>query len=46
MQRLILVYGAIAGTVELMLLALSLGLVGDHGSMGMVLGYLSMLIAP
>lgn len=45
MQRIILVYGAIAGTIELLLLALSMGVVGDHGSMGMVLGYLSMLIA-
>lgn len=45
MQRLILVYGTIAGTVELILLALSMGLVSNHGSLGMVLGYLSMLIA-
>lgn len=45
MMRLILVYGAIAGTVELALLALTMGVVSDHGSMGMVLGYLSMLIA-
>jgi Protein of unknown function (DUF4199) len=45
MQRIILTYGAIAGTIELALLAVSMGLVGDHGSMGMVLGYLSMLIA-
>lgn len=45
MNRLILTYGAIAGTIELALLALSMGVVGDHGSMGMVLGYLSMLIA-
>lgn len=45
MQRIILVYGAIAGTIELALLALSMGLVGEHGSMGMVLGYLSMLIS-
>ncbi|MFM5917243.1 MAG: DUF4199 domain-containing protein [Novosphingobium sp.] len=45
MQRIILAYGAIAGTIELALLALSMGLVGEHGNMGMVLGYLSMLIA-
>ena len=45
MSRLILVYGGIAGTVELALLALTMGLVSDHGNMGMVLGYLSMLIA-
>ncbi|MEQ1499015.1 MAG: DUF4199 domain-containing protein [Novosphingobium sp.] len=45
MQRLILVYGGIAGTVELILLALSMGLVSNHGGLGMVLGYLSMLIA-
>lgn len=45
MQRIILTYGVIAGTIELALLALSMGLIGEHGSMGMVLGYLSMLIA-
>jgi hypothetical protein len=45
MQRIILVYGLIAGTVELALLALSMGLASDHGMLGMVLGYLSMLIA-
>jgi hypothetical protein len=45
MQRIILAYGAIAGTIELALLALSMALVGEHGNMGMVLGYLSMLIA-
>lgn len=45
MQRLILTYGTIAGTIELALLAISMGLIGEHGSMGMVLGYLSMLIA-
>jgi hypothetical protein len=45
MNRLILTYGAIAGTIELALLAISMGLIGEHGSMGMVLGYLSMLIA-
>ncbi|HEX4847713.1 MAG TPA: DUF4199 domain-containing protein [Novosphingobium sp.] len=45
MTRLILTYGMIAGTIELALLALSMGLVSDHGSLGMALGYLSMLIA-
>jgi hypothetical protein len=45
MQRIILTYGVIAGVIELALLALSMGLVSDHGSLGMVLGYLSMLIA-
>ena len=45
MMRLIFVYGAIAGTVELALLALTMGMISDHGSLGMVLGYLSMLIA-
>lgn len=45
MQRIILTYGVIAGTIELALLALSMGLVSDHGTFGMVLGYLSMLIA-
>jgi hypothetical protein len=45
MKRLILTYGMIAGTIELALLALSMGLVSDHGGLGMALGYLSMLIA-
>jgi hypothetical protein len=45
MQRIILTYGAIAGVIELTLLALAMGLVSDHGGLGMVLGYLSMLIA-
>lgn len=45
MQRIILTYGVIAGTIELALLAISMGLIGEHGSLGMVLGYLSMLIA-
>jgi hypothetical protein len=43
--RLIVTYGIIAGTIELLLLALSMGLVADHGIWGMALGYLSMLIA-
>ncbi len=45
MTRLITTYGAIAGIIELILLALSMGLVADHGMLGMALGYLSMLIA-
>lgn len=45
MTRLIITYGAIAGVIELILLALSMGLVADHGMLGMALGYLSMLIA-
>jgi uncharacterized membrane protein len=45
MQRIILIYGTIAGVIELAFLGLSMGLVADHGSLGMVLGYLSMLIA-
>lgn len=45
MQRMILTYGVIAGTIELVLLAITMGLVSDHGNLGMVLGYLSMLIA-
>jgi hypothetical protein len=45
MQRLIWVYGSIAGTIELALLALAIGL-GTHGGvLGMAIGYLSMLIA-
>ena len=45
MRRLILIYGAIAGTIELALLGLTMGLVADHGALGMALGYLSMFIA-
>ncbi|MCW1401240.1 DUF4199 domain-containing protein [Novosphingobium sp. MW5] len=45
MTRIIITFGAIAGTIELVLLALTMGFVADHGSLGMVLGYLSMLIA-
>lgn len=45
MQRIIFVYGSIAGVILLALLALSMGLVSDHGVLGMALGYLSMLIA-
>lgn len=44
MRRLILTYGVIAGTVELLLLALGMSIT-THGAMGMVIGYLSMLIA-
>jgi len=45
MQRIILVYGAIAGTIEMVLLV-TVMLFGVHGgTLGMVLGYLSMLIA-
>lgn len=45
MTRIIVIFGAIAGTIELILLALTMGFVADHGTLGMVLGYLSMLIA-
>lgn len=45
MQRLILTYGVIAGTIELILLALTIALGTHGGAMGMVIGYLSMLIA-
>lgn len=45
MKRIIITFGAIAGTIELVLLALTMGLVADHGALGMALGYLSMLIA-
>ncbi|MFM5906899.1 MAG: DUF4199 domain-containing protein [Novosphingobium sp.] len=45
MTRLVLVFGILAGIIELALLGLSMGLASDHGILGMVLGYLSMLIA-
>ena len=40
MRRIILIYGMIAGTIELALLGISMGLAADHGMLGMVLGYL------
>jgi Protein of unknown function (DUF4199) len=45
MQRMILVYGSIAGTIELALLALAMALGTHGGALGMAIGYLSMLIA-
>lgn len=45
MQRIILVYGSIAGMIELALLVLAMQLGSEGGSLGMLLGYLSMLIA-
>lgn len=44
MQRIILVYGTLAGVIIIAAMALSMT-VGDHGTLGMVLGFLSMFIA-
>lgn len=44
MQRIILVYGTLAGVIVIAAMALSMT-VGDHGTLGMVLGFLSMFIA-
>lgn len=44
MQRMIFTYGGIAAGLVIALMALSMT-VGNHGTLGMVLGYLSMLIA-
>lgn len=45
MQRVILVYGALSGTILVALFGLTMGLVSDHGTLGMVLGFLSMFAA-
>ncbi len=45
MGRIIAVYGAIAGIIVLVGMFLSITFVTDHGTMGMVAGYLSMLAA-
>ena len=45
MGRIIAVYGAIAGVIVMLGMAINIGFVADHGTMGMVAGYLSMLVA-
>ncbi len=45
MGRIIAVYGAISGVVVLFGMFISITFVADHGAMGMVAGYLSMLVA-
>ena len=45
MGRIIAVYGAIAGVIVVIGMFISITFVADHGAMGMVAGYLSMLAA-
>ena len=45
MGRIIAVYGVIAGTIVIIGMFISITFVADHGTMGMVAGYLSMLVA-
>jgi|APTNR8051073442_1049403.scaffolds.fasta_scaffold01609_9 hypothetical protein len=45
MKKVILTYGLIAGVIVAGLMDASILLVKDHGQLGMVIGYLSMLIA-
>lgn len=45
MGRIIAVYGAIAGVIVIIGMFISITFVADHGAMGMVAGYLSMLVA-
>jgi hypothetical protein len=45
MGRIIAVYGAIAGVIVIIGMFISITFVADHGTMGMVAGYLSMLVA-
>jgi hypothetical protein len=44
MGRIIAVYGAIAGVIVIIGMFISITFVTDHGTMGMVAGYLSMLV--
>ena len=44
MGRIIAVYGAIAGVIVIIGMFISVTFVTDHGTMGMVAGYLSMLV--
>ena len=45
MGRIIAVYGVIAGVIVIIGMFISITFVADHGTMGMVAGYLSMLVA-
>lgn len=45
MGRIIAVYGVIAGVIVVLGMYTSIAVVSDHGTMGMVAGYLSMLVA-
>ena len=45
MGRIIAVYGVIAGVIVVAGMFINIGFLADHGAMGMVAGYLSMLVA-
>lgn len=45
MSRIIITYGVISGVIVIIGMYTGMALVSDHGSMGMVAGYLSMLVA-
>ena len=45
MGRIITVYGVISGVIVIVGMYTSMAVVSDHGTMGMVAGYLSMLVA-
>ncbi len=45
MGRIIAVYGVISGVIVILGMYTSIAVVSDHGTMGMVAGYLSMLVA-
>jgi len=45
MGRIIAVYGVISGTIVIIGMFISITFVADHGTMGMIAGYLSMLVA-
>ncbi len=45
MGRIIAVYGAIAGVIVAIGMFINVSFIADYGAMGMVAGYLSMLVA-
>jgi hypothetical protein len=45
MGRIIAVYGVIAGVIVAVGMQIGINLVSDHGSYGMIVGYLTMLVA-
>ncbi len=45
MGRIIAIYGVISGVIVIIGMYTSIALVSDHGMMGMIAGYLSMLVA-
>lgn len=45
MGRIIAVYGVLSGVIVILGMYTSIAVISDHGTMGMVAGYLSMLVA-